>query len=49
MDLPYIFDRFYKVENSCAEFTGGSGLWLAISKSRSLGIDVELANIKESN
>jgi len=33
IDIPYIFQRFYRVEKSRGEETGGSGLGLAITKS----------------
>ncbi|TCI80391.1 hypothetical protein EVJ20_03500 [Exiguobacterium sp. SH0S1] len=32
-DLPFVFERFFRVEKSRAHYTGGSGLGLAISKS----------------
>ncbi|MFC1988739.1 ATP-binding protein [Chloroflexota bacterium] len=31
-DLPYVFDRYYRVDRSHTRTTGGSGLGLAIAK-----------------
>ncbi len=32
-DIPYVFERFFRVEKSRSHYTGGSGLGLAIAKS----------------
>lgn len=42
VDLPHIFDRFYRVEKSRSQETGGSGLGLAIAKSM---VDLHLGSI----
>lgn len=42
-DLPYIFDRFYRVEKSRVRSDGGTGLGLAISKKLMTAMDGEIA------
>lgn len=46
-DLPYIFDKFYRVESSRSEDTGGTGLGLAIAKSIVKMHDGELTAVSE--